>query len=125
MSSDDEIPPASRPRPVTLSPSENNVCVCFRVPLNKLVKHIRLTRPRYASQLSECYGAGTGCGWCIPFLEKIFEEMEADPSANPGLGLDYDEYLRRRREYHKRIDAEKMRDAERDPPPFHEKSPEP
>jgi hypothetical protein len=23
--------------------------------------------------LAECYGAGTGCGWCRPFLKRLFD----------------------------------------------------
>jgi hypothetical protein len=30
-----------------------------------------------ASQLSECGGAGTGCGWCIPFLKQLFHQGTA------------------------------------------------
>jgi bacterioferritin-associated ferredoxin len=26
------------------------------------------------SQMSDCGGAGTGCGWCIPFLKQIFRQ---------------------------------------------------
>ena len=29
--------------------------------------------PRRPAQLSECFGAGTGCGWCRPFLQKLFD----------------------------------------------------
>jgi bacterioferritin-associated ferredoxin len=41
-----------------------------------VVNYIRLEKPRRASQLSECYGAGTGCGWCRPFLERLFEQAQ-------------------------------------------------
>lgn len=91
-------------------PDEREVCVCFHVPLHKITKFVRLNKPAVASQLSECYGAGTGCGWCIPFLEKIFEEMKDDSDAEPKLGISREEYLARRRDYHKRIGAAKMRD---------------
>ena len=53
------------------------VCLCFRVSRRKLLQYLRLERPRVASQLSECDGAGTGCGWCIPYLKKLF----TDPAA--------------------------------------------
>lgn len=49
------------------------VCYCFHVTQRKLVKFVRQNRPKVPSQLSECAGAGTGCGWCIPFLKQIFE----------------------------------------------------
>jgi bacterioferritin-associated ferredoxin len=50
------------------------VCYCFHVTQRKLVNFLRLEKPRVASQLSECGGAGTGCGWCIPFLKQLFEQ---------------------------------------------------
>ncbi len=53
---------------------EQEVCLCFRISRRKLEKFIRLTQPRVPSQLSECGGAGTGCGWCIPFLKQIFHQ---------------------------------------------------
>jgi NAD(P)H-nitrite reductase large subunit len=49
------------------------VCYCFHVTHRKLVNFLRLRRPKVASQLSECGGAGTGCGWCIPFLKQLHE----------------------------------------------------
>jgi bacterioferritin-associated ferredoxin len=48
------------------------VCLCFRVSRRKLEKFVRLHQPEVASRLSECGSAGTGCGWCVPILEKIF-----------------------------------------------------
>lgn len=50
------------------------VCYCFHVTQRKLLNFIRREKPRVASQLSECGGAGTGCGWCIPFLKQLFEQ---------------------------------------------------
>jgi bacterioferritin-associated ferredoxin len=54
------------------------ICYCFHVTRRKLLHFIRVERPRVASQLSQCNGAGTGCGWCIPYLKKLFDgEMQA------------------------------------------------
>jgi bacterioferritin-associated ferredoxin len=50
------------------------VCYCFHISRRKLVNYVRQTRPKVASQLSECGGAGTGCGWCIPFLKQIYQQ---------------------------------------------------
>lgn len=50
------------------------VCYCFHVNRLKLVNFIRLYRPKVPSQLSECGGAGTGCGWCIPFLKQLHQQ---------------------------------------------------
>lgn len=59
---------------------DDKVCYCFHVSRRKLVNWVRLHRPKVPSQLSECGGAGTGCGWCIPFLKQIFrQEAESLP----------------------------------------------
>ena len=58
---------------------DDELCLCFHVTKRKVVQYIRAERPRVASELSQCYGAGTGCGWCRPFLTRLLEE--SDPSA--------------------------------------------
>lgn len=60
--------------------------------------------------MSDCYGAGTGCGWCIPFLERIFEAVRNAPGEEPHMTLSIDEYIARRKEYLARISAARMRD---------------
>jgi NAD(P)H-nitrite reductase large subunit len=50
------------------------VCYCFHVSQRKLLNFIRQTRPKVPSQLSDCGGAGTGCGWCIPFLKQLHRQ---------------------------------------------------
>ena len=52
---------------------DDEVCLCFHVTRRKLENWIRLERPVRAAQLSECFGAGTGCGWCRPFLKRLFQ----------------------------------------------------
>lgn len=52
---------------------DDEICYCYHVSLRKLFKFAareKLSRP---SQMSACLGAGTGCGWCIPILKKIFD----------------------------------------------------
>ena len=56
---------------------DDKICYCFDVSLRKLVSFARRTKPQRPSQISECLGAGTGCGWCIPFLTKIAENPDA------------------------------------------------
>jgi bacterioferritin-associated ferredoxin len=51
---------------------DDKVCLCFRITRRKLENYARIHNIRVASQLSECGGAGTGCGWCVPFLKQIF-----------------------------------------------------
>ena len=71
---------------------DDHVCLCFRVPKRKLVNFVRLHSPKVASQLSECGGAGTGCGWCVPFLKQIFEQGSTEE-------LTASEYAKQRAEY--------------------------
>ena len=53
---------------------EEELCLCFHVTKRKVQNYIRIERPRKVAQLADCYGAGTGCGWCRPFLKRLFEE---------------------------------------------------
>jgi bacterioferritin-associated ferredoxin len=56
-----------------MSPDEE-LCLCFHVSKRKVVNFIRIEKPKRPAQLAECFGAGTGCGWCRPFLERLFEQ---------------------------------------------------
>jgi bacterioferritin-associated ferredoxin len=51
---------------------DDEVCLCFHVTKRKLQNFLRIERPRRPAQMSECFGAGTGCGWCRRYLEKMF-----------------------------------------------------
>ncbi len=55
---------------------DDELCLCFHVTRRKLIQYVRIHRPAVASQLSECFGAGTGCGWCRPYLRQIFEREQ-------------------------------------------------
>jgi bacterioferritin-associated ferredoxin len=81
-----------------MQPDPEEVCICFHVPLSKLEKFCRLHKPVVASQLSQCYGAGTGCGWCVPYLEKIHEQVKR--GEKPSLGMSAEEYQARRQTFH-------------------------
>ena len=70
---------------------DDRVCLCFRVTKRKLLNFARREKPVVASQLSQCGGAGTGCGWCIPFLKQIFTQAEIEMSA--------EDYAKQRAEY--------------------------
>ena len=50
---------------------DDEICICFHVSLRKLVHFARREQPKAPARMSECLGAGTGCGWCIPILCKI------------------------------------------------------
>ena len=82
---------------------DDQVCLCLHVSRRKLVNWVRLHGPRVPSQLSECGGAGTGCGWCIPFLKQIFKQgAEASGARESAADIDAltaEEYARRRADY--------------------------
>ncbi len=50
---------------------DDEVCLCFHVPLRKIRAYLEREDPPVASLISECLGAGTGCRWCVPFLERL------------------------------------------------------
>ena len=77
---------------------DDEICLCFHVTKRKIVNFLRVEKPRRAGQLSECFGAGTGCGWCRAYLKRLFSEaveggvtVEVDPTP--------EEYARQRAAY--------------------------
>ena len=56
---------------------DQTVCFCYQVSLRKIVNYIRRERPPVASLISQCLSAGTGCGWCVPFLRKLHRDVLA------------------------------------------------
>lgn len=76
---------------------DDKLCYCFHVTQRKVVNFIRLHHPRVPSEVSECGGAGTGCGWCVPFLKKLFDAAAAQREA--AIDISPEEYSRERAEY--------------------------
>jgi bacterioferritin-associated ferredoxin len=69
---------------------DDEICYCYHISLRKLVRFAGRERPARASQLADCLGAGTGCGWCIPVLKKIQEQADSGlevPDDGPLEGL--------------------------------------
>jgi len=56
---------------------DDELCLCFHVTQRKVVNFIRIEKPKRPAQLSECFGAGTGCGWCRSYLKRMFEQAVA------------------------------------------------
>ena len=78
---------------------DDELCLCFHVTKRKVIQYIRVNKPKLPSQLSECYGAGTGCGWCRPFLKRLIEDADPEKVDLP----DPDAYAANRSEYRKRL----------------------
>lgn len=74
---------------------EDELCLCFHVSRRKVENFIRLERPRRAGQLAECFGAGTGCGWCRPFLRRLFDAGQSADAELPAAA----DYARHRSDY--------------------------
>ena len=78
--------------------ADEHVCLCFGVSKRKIVNFCRRERPAVASLISECLSAGTGCGWCVPFLKSLHKQaLRGD--AEPDLPFSPAEYARRRLTY--------------------------
>ncbi len=77
---------------------DDELCLCFHVTQRKVINFIRVERPQRESQMAECHGAGTGCGWCRPFLKKLFEAAQAGSQGAAELPS-VDEYAQGRSGY--------------------------
>lgn len=77
---------------------DDELCLCFHVTKRKVVNYLRVERPKSAAQLADCYGAGTGCGWCRATLRKLFEAAQQGEAASAELPTAED-YARQRSDY--------------------------
>ena len=74
---------------------DDEICYCYHVSMRKLINYSRREKPERASTMTNCLGAGTGCGWCVPFLIKIAE----DPDGFELDQLTAEEYAAQRKTY--------------------------
>jgi len=89
---------------------DDQVCLCFRVSLRKIANYCKRERPRRASQIADCLSAGTGCGWCVPYLERI--HAQAARGDEPDLPISPEQYAAKRSSY--RTTGEREGDADGD-----------
>jgi NAD(P)H-nitrite reductase large subunit len=78
---------------------DDEVCLCFHVSLRKICGYLDRENPPVASLISDCLGAGTGCGWCVPFLKHLHQEHQAGHS--PDLRVSPEQYAKHRLTYHR------------------------
>ena len=91
---------------------DQEVCLCFHVTRRKIRNFIRIEKPLVASQISQCGGAGTGCGWCRPVLRRMLAEAQTGGAA--AEFEDQEAYAARRAEY--------LKENQITPPPGREDS---
>jgi bacterioferritin-associated ferredoxin len=73
---------------------DDEVCLCFRVSLRKVRTFLAREDPPVVSLVSECLGAGTGCGWCVPFLKHLHRQHQAGQT--PDLKISPEQYAQTR-----------------------------
>ncbi len=78
---------------------DDKICYCYHVPYRKLWHYVRQNRLQRPSQMSECLGAGTGCGWCIPILKRIFAAAQSADAHEANIDMTPEEYAARRQSY--------------------------
>lgn len=77
---------------------DDHICLCFHVSKRKIINYCRRENPPVASMISECLGAGTGCGWCVPFLKQLHQQVR-DEVAEPDLPMTPADYAAARADY--------------------------
>jgi bacterioferritin-associated ferredoxin len=78
---------------------DDEVCLCFHVSLRKIRNYMEREKPPVASLISECLGAGTGCGWCVPFLCHLHSQNQKGVEAD--LRILPEQYANSRLTYHR------------------------
>jgi bacterioferritin-associated ferredoxin len=79
---------------------DQEICLCFHVTRRKIENFLRIEKPRKAGQLAECFGAGTGCGWCRRYLVALFESQRDQTQGQASIDIPAaDEYARLRASY--------------------------
>jgi bacterioferritin-associated ferredoxin len=77
---------------------DEELCLCFHVTKRKVINFLRVEQPRRVGQLSECFGAGTGCGWCRLYLKRLFDAAAAGGEIDAQIPS-ADDYARQRSGY--------------------------
>lgn len=90
---------------------DDHICLCFHVSLRKIRTYLRRENPPVASLISECLSAGTGCGWCVPFLKHLHAQHVK--GIEPDLRISPEKYATARLGFHDthERDPEAIREA--------------
>ncbi len=63
---------------------DDELCLCFHVTKRKVINYLRVEKPSRPGQLADCFGAGTGCGWCRTYLRRLFDEQQQRSQSSRG-----------------------------------------
>ncbi len=96
---------------------DDPVCLCFHVTRRKVVNFIRVEKPQRASQLSQCGGAGTGCGWCRDYLTRMLAAAKAGEDIGAALPEDSAGYAAGRAEHIRQTGHQPGQPESRQEPP--------
>jgi bacterioferritin-associated ferredoxin len=77
---------------------DDHVCLCFHVSLRKIRTFLSVENPSVPSLISECLSAGTGCGWCVPFLKHLHAQHQRGET--PDLRMSPQRYAEARLDFH-------------------------
>ena len=92
------LPPSRHP--------DEEACLCFHVTLRKVRTYLNREAPPVASLISDCLGAGTGCQWCVPFLEELHRQWSN--GEDPDLPMSPEDYAAARLSYHRTGERESL-----------------
>jgi bacterioferritin-associated ferredoxin len=90
---------------------DDEVCLCFHVSLRKIQGYLSREDPPVASLISECLGAGTGCGWCVPFLKHLHDCHSKSVAVD--LRISPEEYARTRLVYRQTGQRDEEKDEQK------------
>ncbi len=65
--------------------ADDELCFCFHVTWRKVINYLRQHPVKHASQIADCYGAGTGCGWCRKQITRLMVDVQANPPTTNDL----------------------------------------
>ena len=77
---------------------DDEVCLCYHVTLRKIRAFLERENPPKVSLISECLDAGTGCHWCVPFLEELHAQHAQGQT--PDLPVSPEQYAKARTGFH-------------------------
>jgi len=78
---------------------DDQICYCCHVSFRKLYHFARRHHLQKPSQMSDCLGAGTGCGWCIPILKRVYEAAQSHVDRELIIEMTPEQYAEARRKY--------------------------